>query len=145
MFLCIISLFHVKNFTSVTPYALRDAKSANLEILMWQFAKALRSELGSSEKIIRWHCVSYEKQCHLPAEICWKNIDLIAYQDSHFLKPLLRAHLIPEIQHTITCLVYYLTDIQQKYDRSYWKFICSKTVLPLQGIGTYSTSLEGSN
>ena len=84
---------------------MRDEKKAKIEILEWELAKAWRLKLGSLETDIRWCCFSYEKQCHLPAEIYWKNTDLIAYLDSHFLKPLMRAHLIPEIRHTITCLI----------------------------------------
>ena len=42
-------------------------------------------------------------QLNVISEIYWKKTDL-ADLDSQFLKHLLRAHLIPEIRATITCL-----------------------------------------
>ena len=43
-------------------------------------------------------------QLNVISEIYWKKTDL-ADLDSQFLKHLLRAHLIPEIRATITCLL----------------------------------------
>ena len=42
-------------------------ESAKIEILRWELTKAWRLKLRSLEMITRWHCFSYEKQCHLHA------------------------------------------------------------------------------
>ena len=57
-------------------------------------------------------------QLNVISEIYWKKTDL-ADLDSQFLKHLLRAHLIPEIRATITCLFSFLYSgqISQKTDK----------------------------
>ena len=58
--------------------------------------------------INRWHYFSYEKQPHLHVSENLLKEDRhtdMADLDSHILKHLLHAHLIPVFRTTITCLM----------------------------------------
>ena len=68
--LCSIFFYFISKILHQYPLSLWNAK---IEVVVWELAKAWRHKLDSLQSVSRWRCLSYEKQCQLPAE-CFRQI-----------------------------------------------------------------------